>query len=311
MASVKAADVSVVVVSYNTREQLRRCIDSIDAACEVIVVDNASEDGSLEMLRQDPRVRLIENGENLGFGPANNRGIAVASRPLVLLLNSDAWSMPGAISSLASVFEDEQVIAAGGMLLNPDGSIQQSCANELSLWAVFCEQTWLEKIFRRSALFSPYWMTTRLLGRGKEPHEVAQVMGACLMFRPKEMFDERFFLYCEDTELCHRLRRHGKILYVPKASFTHELGTSSKAFRWKSVAMYNCGKELFFRIHRDACAASLCFVWDRMGAVLRCILGGFTLMGSLGTNHRARDFARQFWRVLFAPTGYAKLRAKK
>ncbi len=113
MANVESADVSVVIVSYNTRAQLRRCIDSVDRACEVIVVDNASSDGSIEMLRADERVRLIENGENLGFGTANNQGIAVAKRPLILLLNSDAWAMPGSIATLASVFGDEQVIAAG------------------------------------------------------------------------------------------------------------------------------------------------------------------------------------------------------
>lgn len=308
MANVEAADVSVVIVSYNTRAQLRRCIDSVDAACEIVVVDNGSADGSIEMLRADPRVQLIENGENLGFGTANNKGIAVATRPLILLLNSDAWAMPGAISDLASVFEDEQVIAAGGKLLNPDGSVQQSCANELTLWAVFCEQTFLEKMFRGSTLFSPYWMTFRLLRCGEQPREVAQVMGACLMFRPRQVFDERFFLYCEDTELCHRLRRFGKILYVPGASFTHELGTSSKAFRWKAVAMYNCGKELYFSIHKGSLAHAVCLIFDRMGALFRCVIWFVILGASAGTNRNARYQVGEFWRVLGAPAAYQKLK---
>ncbi len=151
-------------------------------------------------------------------------------------------------------------------------------------------------------------MTFRLLSRGQEPQQVAQVMGACLMFRPKELFDQRFFLYCEDTELCHRLRRHGKILYVPEASFTHELGASSTGNRWKAVAMYNCGKELFFSIHRGAFARGTCVFLDRMGALLRCLAWFLMLAASGGTSRRARWQTGQFWKVLTAPTSYQKLK---
>lgn len=294
------SEVSVVIVSHNTRDLLRRCLRSLDEACEAIVVDNASEDGSPEMVEAEfPNVRLIRNSFNAGFGAANNQGIAAAQRPLILLLNSDAYALEGSIGKLASVFADPSVVAAGGKLLFPSGALQDSCANELSLWAVFCEQTYLEKLFPRSRFFSPYW-TTKRLGDKAEASPVAQVMGACLMFRPIETFDERFFLYCEDTELCKRLSRHGKILYVPDAPFVHELGSSTKN-RWQAIARYNAGKELYFCLHHGKASAAACWVLDRFGALLRLAVWALCLAGSLGRSRRCRDQVSCFWRVLTSP----------
>lgn len=302
------SSVSVVIVNYNTRDALARCLDSLSADLEVIVVDNASSDGSAEFVRKRQGVKLIQNLNNLGFGRANNLGIRAATRPLVLLLNSDAWATPDAIATLASVFQDEGVVAAGGMLLNPDGSLQESCGNPLTLWAVFCEQTGLEKLFPSSEVLSPYWMTRRLLAPGGTgPRPVAQIMGACLMMRPKEIFDERFFLYCEDTELCLRLHRYGRILYVPKARFYHELGVSGSSARWRSVAMYNVGKELYFRIHHGRFAAALCQILDRFGALWRALAASVLALCTLGVVKGFRVKSSTFWRVLFAPGSYERL----
>lgn len=296
------SEVSVVIVNHNTRDLLGRCLESLDRACEVIVVDNASEDGSPEMVEERfPSVKLIKNDFNAGFGPANNQGIALATRPLVLLLNSDAYALDGAVGNLASVFADESVVAAGGKLLFPSGRLQESCANELSLWAVFCEQTYLEKLMPNSRLFSPYWSTRRLAERSS-PSEVDQVMGACLMFRPIERFDERYFLYCEDTDLCKRLARHGKILYVPSASFVHDLGSSSKS-RWQAIARYNAGKELYFCLHHGKLQALVCWVLDRFGAFLRFAAWSFFAVASLGLSKRAKSQAACFWKVLTSPVG--------
>lgn len=290
--------VSVVIVSYNTCDLLRRAVSSVADAGEVVVVDNASADGSVELIQTEfPEVRLIANAENVGFGPANNQGIKVANGELVLLMNSDAEAQPGSVAKLAEVFRDPGVVAAGGRLLHPDWRLQESAAASLTLWAVFCEQTYLEKLFRRSRVFSPYWLSARLAARGGGPFPVAQVMGACLMMRPVEIFDERFFLYCEDTDLCRRLSAHGKILYVPDAPFLHTLGASSQA-RWEAVARYNRGKELYFRIHFGSAAACVCFVLDRLGALLRLI--GWSVASPIA-GAAGRDRAVLFWRVLTAP----------
>src|SRR5205823_6671885 len=105
---------------------------------------------------------------------------------------------------------------------------------------------------------------------GSAPRVVPQVMGACLMIRPLAKFDERYFLYCEDTDLCLRLHRFGEILWVPAARFTHELGSSSVgASRWSSVAAYNRSKELYFSIWRGSTSAAVCWLIDRFGAILR------------------------------------------
>ncbi len=304
------SEVSVVIVNLNTRDLLRRCLASIDACCEAIVVDNASTDGSVEMVSSEfPNVRLIKNSFNAGFGAANNQGIAAACRRLILLLNSDAYALEGAIGKLTSVFADPSVVAAGGKLLFPSGALQDSCANELSLWAVFCEQTYLEKLLPASKLFCPYWTTKRLAGQ-PGPIPVGQVMGACLMFRPVETFDERFFLYCEDTDLCKRLSRHGKIVYMPEAEFVHDLGSSTKN-RWQAIARYNAGKELYFRLHHGKLAFLVCWKLDRLGAFLRLAAWSLAMIGTLGFVRSIRSQAVCFWKVLTSPVGGPKRPSRK
>lgn len=279
-----ASDVGVVIVSYGTREKTLRCLSRIPPGVETVVVDNGSTDGSPEAIREAfPGVRLIEAGENLGFGRANNRGEATLSTPLVLYLNSDAYLEPGSLDTLAAAFDDPAVVAAGGHLRNPDGSFQPCAARRLTLWAVFCEQLYLERIFRS------YW----LLEMAGEPVAVDQCMGAALMVRRGlERFDERFFLYCEDTDLCLRLSRHGRIVHVPSARVIHELGSSSSRDRWRSVVRYNRGKELYFRLHHGPFPAFLCLLLNRKGAALR-LLAGLLLF--------RRGKAATFARVLFAP----------
>lgn len=284
---MRPQDVTVVVVSYNTRDALRRCLRALQdqKVAKTVVVDNGSEDGSGAMVAAEfPRVHLVETGENLGFARANNVGAACAETPLVLFLNSDAYADAGSIARLASAFGGN-VVAAGGRLRNPDGSLQESVAGRPTLGMVFLEQTLLEKAC------GGYWRTRAL--PMDRTSEVDQVMGACLMVRVGlEPWDERFFLYCEDTDLCLRLRRHGTILYVPDAGFEHELGTSSRREPWRGIARYNAGKELYFRIHHGVAQSTACLLLDRLGALLRILL-------------KPRQ-ARTFWRVLTARTRRAQ-----
>lgn len=307
------ARVSVVVVSYNTRASLERCLASLGEADEVVVVDNASRDGSADMVAGAfPSVVLVRNTLNRGFGTACNQGMDAASGDLLLFLNSDAVARPGAIDGLRRVMASSpDVVACGGRLEFPDGRLQESCCSALTLWAVFCEQTLLEKAFPRSAFLSPYWMSSRLLntpeGRGGS-YDVEQVMGACLMVRPIERFDERFFLYCEDTELCRRLRRHGRIVWVPTSRFVHELGASS-ASRWEAVARYNRGKELYFLIHHGRLSAVGCWMLNRLGALLRLLVWLVAAVVTLLVWSAARHRVGLFTRVLFAPIGGPRLPA--
>jgi GT2 family glycosyltransferase len=293
--------VSVILVSYNTRDLLRECLASLGDAHEVFVVDNASRDGSEDMVRAlFPHVHLIANDRNRGFGAANNQAIDRATGELILLLNSDAKPIDNAVADLAKVFEDPTIVAAGGTLKFPDGRVQNSCASELTLFRVLCEQLLLDKAFPRSRRLNGYWMNRWV---SKETHsEVSQVMGACVMFRPVERFDEDFFLYCEDTDLCHRLRLHGKIVFVPSARFVHHLGASSAGDRGWAIAMYNAGKEMFFRKHYGARAARLVLLLNRIGAALRYTVNLCGAIGSLGMNPDRRAGYRAAAYALLAPS---------
>ena len=297
-------DVSVIIVSYNTRELLRECIESIlceqgdGLGVEVIVVDNASADGSAAMVAERfPQVRLIANPDNRGFGAACNQGLEVARGRYALILNADIRAQPGALQRLVG-FMDAHPDAAicGGQLRYPDGRIQPSCARELTLWWVFCEQSLLAKLFPRTRLFGGYWRTH---WNFSATIETEQVMGACMMLRrPFPRFDEDYFLYCEDTDLCYRVRQAGgKIYYVHDAVFVHHLGASGEPQRAQMVIYYNRGKERYFRKFHSAWQARVCRWLNKGGALLRVLLGLAGVVLTLGRRAGFRRYAATFWQV--------------
>jgi N-acetylglucosaminyl-diphospho-decaprenol L-rhamnosyltransferase len=297
-------EVSVIIVSYNTRELLRECIESIlcgqgnGITVEVIVVDNASADGSAAMVAERfPQVRLIANPDNRGFGAACNQGLEVARGRYALILNADIRAQPGALQRLVG-FMDAHPDAAicGGQLRYPDGRIQPSCARELTLWWVFCEQSLLAKLFPRTRLFGGYWRTHWDFSA---TIETEQVMGACMMLRrPFPRFDEDYFLYCEDTDLCYRVRQAGgRIYYVHDAVFVHHLGASGEPQRAQMVIYYNCGKERYFRKFHSAWQARVCRWLNKGGALLRVLLGLGGVVLTLGRHAGFRRYAATFWQV--------------
>jgi GT2 family glycosyltransferase len=297
-------DVSVIIVSYNTRELLRECIESIlceqgdGLGVEVIVVDNASADGSAAMVAERfPQVRLIANPDNRGFGAACNQGLEVAQGRYALILNADIRAQPGALQRLVE-FMDAHPDAAvcGGQLRYPDGRIQPSCARELTLWWVFCEQSLLAKLFPRTRLFGGYWRTHWDFSA---TIETEQVMGACMMLRrPFPRLDEDYFLYCEDTDLCYRVRQAGgRIYYVHDAVFVHHLGASGEPQRAQMVIYYNRGKERYFRKFHGAWQARVCRWLNKGGALLRVLLGLGGVVLTLGRHAGFRRYAATFWQV--------------
>jgi len=297
-------EVSVIIVSYNTRELLRECIESIlceqgdGLGVEVIVVDNASADGSAAMVAERfPQVRLIANPDNRGFGAACNQGLEVAQGRYALILNADIRAQPGALQRLVE-FMDAHPDAAvcGGQLRYPDGRIQPSCARDLTLWWVFCEQSLLAKLFPRTRLFGGYWRTHWDFSA---TIETEQVMGACMMLRrPFPRFDEDYFLYCEDTDLCYRVRQAGgRIYYVHDAVFVHYLGASGEPQRAQMVIYYNSGKERYFRKFHGAWQARVCRWLNKGGALLRVLLGLGGVVLTLGRRAGFRRYAATFWQV--------------
>jgi len=292
------------------------------ATREIIVIDNASADGSAQMVAECfPEVKLIANSENRGFGAACNQGLQIAQGRYALILNADIRAEASALQRLVAFMDvHPDAAACGGQLRYPDGRIQPSCARELTLWWVFCEQSLLAKLFPRTRLFGGYWRTYWDFG---STIETEQVMGACLMLRPCgtdknvratednagtdknvratgfPLFDESYFLYCEDTDLCYRIRQAGgRIYYVHDAVFIHHLGASGEPQRAAMVIYYNKGKERYFRKFHGEWQARVCRFLNKLGALLRVLIGVAGVLFTLGRSQKAKPYAKVFWEVL-------------
>ncbi len=233
--------VSIIVVSFNTRDLLRACLASAQAAspCEIIVVDNASSDGSAGMVRQEfPAADLVASEANLGFVRANNAALSRARGEVALLLNPDAELAPGAVASLATFLESHPRSAVvGPRLAYPDGSLQHSAFRFPSLL-----QTYFDFFPRPGRL-----LTTGLNGRyplsryaAGIPFQADFVLGAAMMVRREAIeevgaFDEGYFMYCEEVDWCWRFRREGWSVWCqPEALAVHHEAQSSRQTRWPS-----------------------------------------------------------------------------
>ncbi len=231
-----ATPLDIVIVSYNTCEDTLRCLRSIhDAAPKglgrVWVVDNASTDGSVGAVRTAfPSVQVVALDRNVGFGAANNVALRQATAPLLLFLNSDTVAPPGAIDALVERLEATGVVAAGPKLIDRDGRPEVSFGPMLSPVAEAVQSLRVRAASRGAAVARRY--IDRLVGRERE---VDWVTAACLLVRRDSAlaaggFDERFFLYEEDVDLCASLRdRGGRILFTPRAVITHLRGQSGGA----------------------------------------------------------------------------------
>jgi GT2 family glycosyltransferase len=232
--------VAVVMVTYNAREDALRALRSVRAATpapnskeelhiEILLVDNASSDGTVEAVRaQHPTVQIIANAENIGFGRANNQALAHVSAPYVLLLNPDAELQAGALEALVAVLDERpQVAWVGPQTRNSDATPQISFGPRLTLGNEWRQRGLVAGVRARAprALAAAELLTTT-------EHEPDWVSASCALTRIEALraaggFDERFFLYEEDVDLCLRLRAAGwRILHFPKAVVVHHLGRS-------------------------------------------------------------------------------------
>lgn len=234
-------DVSIIIVSFNTREILRECLHSVEAEArglhvEVLVVDNASSDGSPEMLEQDfPWVTLLRSAVNLGFGAANNLALERAAGRYYILLNSDAFFAEGALSKAIRHMDETPECGLGGCrLVGRDGETQPSsrCFHSISGDAIVLSG--LAARFPKSRLFGRF---DRTWADAEAPAPVDWVPGAFTILRPEALrrvglFDPAFFLYYEEVDLCLRFKRAGiPVWYWPDIVVVHIGGESSRQLK--------------------------------------------------------------------------------
>ena len=310
--------VSVVIVSFNTRELLRECINTLDressgVTYETIVVDNASRDGSADMVAADfPNVRLVRSDKNLGFAAANNLGFAEAGGKYVVLLNSDAFLKHDALRiSVERMNKSPQVGLAGAQLISRDGSWQPSARKFPSLLNDFLTLSGLAARYPHSRLFGRF---DRTWADPKEPAEIDWVPGAYSIVRRDLLmklggFDERFFLYYEEVDLCRRIKQAGyQVWYWPDVIVIHLGGESSKTVT--RLSMSSKGAQLtlwrmraaflYYRKHHGlagaVCAMNLEAQWHRLRALRARSRGSSDDLAKAEESRVLVATAQQAWR---------------
>lgn len=272
-------DASIIIVNWNTKDILRDCLNSVieqtkDIVYEIIVVDNASADGSAQMVRKEfPSVILIENSENLGFAAANNRGIKASKGRYILLLNSDTIILNNAIAQTLSFADNNQNAAAVACkVLNPDMSLQSTCFMFPSLLNMILSTSYLYKLLPKSKFFGRERMTW--WGRDTV-REVDAVTGCFMLVRRSAvekvgLMDERFFVYGEETDWCRRFKQAGwKVLFTPDTEIIHYGKASSSQARSEMTLQLRAGILLFIKKHNNLLTYFLCRILTSLFFSLR------------------------------------------
>ena len=252
--------VSVVIVSYNTQEILRNCLEALfehskGVAMEVFVVDNDSHDGSAAMVKNDfPSVMLITNHENLGFAAANNQAFALARGRYIILLNPDAYIRPLSLEhSIAFMDRTPMCGLCGGKIISPEGRLEPSARRFPSALSKLLTMSGLRGTFAHSPIVNYHEFGGFAHDK---PMEVDWVPGTFTIVRKKMLdeigtFDERFYIYYEETDLCMRAKKAGwKIYFIPDAEVMHIGGASSKTRKDKTFDN-KASQVLIFRMRSE------------------------------------------------------------
>ena len=253
-------NLSISIVNHNNKEYLKNCLDSIynhapETNFEVIVVDNGSSDGSVDVVKHTfPSVNLIENSDNPGFVKANNQGIRASQGRYVLSLNNDTIIEDGTLSGLVRFMEEHPDIGAcGPKVLNRDGSFQYQCRRSFpTISSSLFYFLRLHRLFPRKKRFGQYLMTHR---DNDETGEVDSVSGCCIMVRREVIeqvgiLDENFIMYGDDLDWCYRMKQASwKVFYVPDYQIVHFGGQSSRKLSRKCIVLFYRAMTIFYRKH--------------------------------------------------------------
>jgi GT2 family glycosyltransferase len=312
MPQTDHVDLTLSIVNTNNRDLLRGCLKTIaanapNASYEIIVVDNASTDRSVEMVREEfPHVRLIQNMSRQGYGRSHNQAIAASRGDYVLVLNEDMEMLNGAIEKmLTKARETERLGVLGCKILNPDRSLQHSCFNFPTLL-----QELFEAIFPYTVLFPNASIRSKMYWWRHDVQMDVDIVLGCCMLLPKEAikrvgaFDPSFFVYSEEHDLCKRMRASGlRVVFTPEAEMIHFGGQSTKHMSLKMALVQIDSRIRYFDKHHGRTAATLFRGILAISALVRLI--GWAGIYLLPKGHRkdARSKLREYafsTRLIFA-----------
>ncbi len=252
-------DVSVIIVNYNSFHLLNECLDSLflfnkEIQLDVIVVDNNSTEGNVELITSKySTVKLIKNDKNIGFAAANNLALMMVKSKYTLFLNNDTVFKDNVIEKAFAFAEAiKQPVFVGCQLLNVDKTKQESVVEFPNLWNTITENIFLYKIFKRYSFFNKYYQN---FYNYDNPVEVDVIKGAFMFCTTKVIlelngFDDRFFFYSEETDLCYRFKKSGgKVFFLPDVKLIHYGGESTDKNLWFKYRNQTTGKIQFYQKH--------------------------------------------------------------
>ncbi len=253
-------NLSIIIVNYNVKEFLMNLLHSLEVAAadfssEIIVVDNASTDGSVEEIKQKfPGINLIANKKNIGFGPANNQALKIAGGKFILLINPDTIVKEDTLTKLFDFFDSHPDAGLiGCKVLNPDGTLQLACRRSFPKpWTAFTKIIGLSSLFPKSKLFARYNLTYL---DENQLNEVDAISGSFMLMKREVYdkiggFDPKFFMYGEDLDFCYRTQKAGfKVYYVPTTEIIHYKGESTKRSNIDETKMFYDAMHLFVKKH--------------------------------------------------------------
>lgn len=303
---------SVVIVSWNTKDILAECLDSLvpvvgrfnrdglPPEMEVIVVDNASSDGTVPLIRAEYGwVHLIDTGENLGFPGGNNRGFSACQGEYILMLNPDTVVHGTALEQLVHFLDEHGTVGAvGSRLLNRDGTLQESCYPRPTLGREIWRLFHLDKLYPYGIYDMDRWSL-------QEPREVDVLMGACILCRRSIVekiggMDESYFMYSEEVDLCFQIQNDGwQIFWLPKPQITHYGGQSTNLVKTEMFLRLYESKLLYFKKNYGRKAAGLYRLVLYLASLPRLFL---IPIAWFQRSHTRREkmltLASQYWQLL-------------
>lgn len=298
--------ISIIIVNWNTRESSTDCIKSIYASppegeFDIWVVDNYSSDDSVAVIRRNyPDVKIIENDENVGFASANNQAFRKSQGDYVLLLNPDTVVKTNAISELINFLNNNpEAAAAGARLINTDGTLQISAFPFPTLFREFWRMFHLDSIVSLSNYQMNNWNQA-------QAREVDTLLGACMLIRRESidqsgLFDEEFFIYSEEVDLCTRLKKAGWRLYwVPGAVVIHYGGRSTQQVSEEMFLRLYEGKILYFRKHHSKLSVFIYKLILFAATITRLIFTPFALVEEPVKRNEHLSLSKKYRQLLWS-----------